>query len=490
MSDYTLASPSDALLQLSLRNARERLRNRENTSEELVSACLSRIHATEPDLNALITVRDEALEEARQIDKSGIDAKKPLHGIPVTVKDAIVTSGIRTTAGSRILQNFIPFYDAEVVRRLREAGAIIVGKNNMDEFAMGSSTENSSYGPAHNPANTECVPGGSSGGSAASVAAFQCYASLGTDTGGSIRQPAALCGCVGLKPTYGSVSRYGVIAYGSSLDQVGPLTRTVDDAGIMLSVIAGHDAKDSTSSPSAPVVTEDDLSVIASRTDLNGVKIGIPREFLSEGLDEGVAAVCRETELHARDLGAEIREVSLPHATREAIAAYYVIAMAEASSNLSRFDGVRYGYRTEAAEDIDDLYTRSRTEGFGKEVQRRILLGTYVLSAGYYDAYYRKAAQVRRLIREDYLAALEQCDVLLAPVSPVTAWKLGSIVEDPLKMYLMDIFTVSLNLSGLPGLSFPAGRAGGMPVGMQLIGRPFQEKDILSVGHVLETCRR
>lgn len=469
------------LIHASLAEVRAKLSGREVSAEDVTKACLDRIAATEPTLHALITVREEALEDARALDAQGPDASKPLWGVPVTVKDAIVTKGVRTTAGSKILGNFTPFYDAFVVERLKEAGAIIVGKNNMDEFAMGSSTENSAFGPTRNPRDPERVPGGSSGGSAASVAAKQCYASLGTDTGGSIRQPAALCGCVGLKPTYGRVSRYGVIAYGSSLDQVGPLTRTVEDAAIMLSVLAGHDARDSTSSPRPA----DDYAL--TRTDLKGVRLGVPREFMGEGLDGPVAKVCRDALDRARDLGAELVDVSLPHSTRHAIAAYYIVAMAEASSNLSRFDGVRYGYRAADPQNLDDLYCRSRSEGFGQEVQRRILLGTYVLSAGYYDAYYKKAAQVRRLIRQDYLAALDACDALFGPVSPVTAWKLGSIIDDPLKMYLMDIYTVSLNLAGLPGLSFPVGEAEGLPVGMQLIGRDFDEATILNIGHVMST---
>ncbi len=470
----------ESVIHTSLARIRERLTSREISAEEVTRACLERIAETEPTLHALISVREEALDEAKTMDCQGPDASKPLWGVPVTVKDVIVTKGIQTTAGSQILAGFVPFYDAFVVSRLKEAGAIIVGKNNMDEFAMGSSTENSAFGPTGNPRDVTRVPGGSSGGSAASVTAGQCYASLGTDTGGSIRQPAALCGCVGLKPTYGRVSRYGVIAYGSSLDQVGPLTRTVEDAGIMLAVIAGHDRRDSTSA-TQPVDCYTDFS----RHDLTGVRLGIPQEFMADGLDSAVAATCEKALAKAEALGATLVPVSLPHATRHAIATYYIIAMAEASSNLSRFDGVRYGHRTKAPVTLNDLYTRSRTEGFGAEVQRRILLGTYVLSAGYYDAYYRKAAQVRRLIRQDYLAALKVCDALFTPVSPVTAWKHGSIIDDPLKMYLMDIYTVSLNLAGLPGLSFPVGAAGGLPVGMQLIGRDFGEAAILSLGNVL-----
>lgn len=467
----------------SLVEIRDRLVKGEVTAEAVTRACLDRIAATEPALHTLLHVNEHALEEARQMDKQGTDPTRPLWGVPVMVKDALTTRHMPTTAGSKILKNFVPFYDAFAVQRLKEAGAVLLGKNNMDEFAMGSSTENSAYGPTSNPRNVSCVPGGSSGGSAAAVTAGQCFASLGTDTGGSIRQPASFCGCVGLKPTYGRVSRYGLIAYGSSLDQIGPLTRTVRDAALVLSVIAGHDERDSTSSP-LPAPTATDCESALLRRDLKGVRIGVPREFMAEGLDGPVLDVCQKTLATAQSLGAKLVEVSLPHATSHAIATYYIVAMAEASSNLARFDGVRYGHRARA-ENLEELYIRSRTEGFGEEVQRRILLGTYVLSSGYYDAYYRKAAEVRRLVRTDYENALSQCDVLLAPVSPVTAWKQGSIIDDPLKMYLMDIYTVSLNLAGLPGVSVPVGTADGLPVGMQVIGRAFDELGMLAVGHVL-----
>jgi len=469
-----------------LLDIRDRLARGEVSAEAATRSCLERIHATEPVVHALITVREEALNEAKAMDAAGVDPAKPLWGVPVTVKDALATKGTRTTAASRILENFVPFYDAFAVEKLRQAGAILLGKANMDEFAMGSSTENSAFGPTANPRDPSAVPGGSSGGSAASVAAMQCFASLGTDTGGSIRQPAALCGCVGLKPTYGAVSRYGLLAYGSSLDQIGPLARTVSDAALMFSVIAGHDPRDTTSEPRPPLAA-DFVKRIAEKTDLSGMTIGIPEEFArADGLDPAVAAVCENARKTAENLGAKLVSVSLPHATRHAIAAYYIVAMAEASSNLARYDGVRYGRRAEHAADLGELYTRSRTEGFGAEVQRRILLGTYVLSAGYYDAYYRKAAEVRRLVRRDYLEALDKCDVMLAPVSPVPAWKHGAMTDDPLKMYLMDIFTVSLNLAGLPGVSLPMGVAGRLPVGMQIIGRDFDEEGILGAAHALE----
>ncbi len=472
-----------SIYSLSLAAVRAALARGEIKAEEAVNACLARMDATEPHISALINRADEsALEIARTMDAAGVDASKPLWGVPVTVKDVMCTKGLTTTAGSKILHNFVPFYDAFVVEKLREAGAIIIGKNNMDEFAMGSATENSAFCTTKNPCDLSRVPGGSSGGSAASVAAGQCFASLGSDTGGSIRQPASLCGCVGLKPTYGRVSRYGVIAYASSLDQVGPLARSVEDCALVLQAIAGHDPRDSTSDP-RPVPVFD----VHARKDLKGVRVGVPQEFFAEGLDAEVEAQCRAALRVMQDLGAELVDVTLPH-TKESIAAYYIVAMAEASSNLARFDGIRYGARAEGAENLLDVFVRSRSEGFGQEVQRRIMLGTYVLSSGYYDAYFRKAAQVRRLIRQDYYDALEKCDVICGPASPVTAWPLGSMNKDPLKMYLMDIYTLSLNLAGLPGLSVPVGlgKESGLPVGMQLLGGAFSENELLGIGRVLE----
>lgn len=469
---------------LSLTDIRQQLQSKSVTAEAVTAACLQNIADTEPQLHALLTLRaDEALEEAAQLDKAGPDPAKALWGIPLTIKDALTTAGTTTTAGSKMLHNFVPFYDAHAVEQLKHAGAIILGKNNMDEFAMGSSTENSAFGPTRNPWNTAHVPGGSSGGSAASVAACQCYASLGTDTGGSIRQPASLCGCVGIKPTYGRVSRFGLIAYGSSLDQIGPMARSAEDCALVLQTIAGHDPRDSTSDP-RPV--DNYTAALASRDSLSALRIGIPQEFFAEGLAPEVDKACQNALRVAKDLGAHIVPVSLPH-TAASIAAYYIIAMAEASSNLARFDGVRYGHRSAHSETLQELYTNSRSEGFGEEVQRRIMLGTYVLSSGYYDAYYRKAAQVRRLIRQDYENALSQCDVLCGPASPITAWPLGALTKDPLQMYLMDIYTLSLNLAGLPGMSFPVGlgEQSRMPVGMQLLGRAFDEATLLSVAHVL-----
>ncbi len=474
---------------LSLRAVRDALAKGEMTAESVVQAAADRISATEGQVQALLAHNvEQALDQARQMDAQGVDASKPLWGVPVTVKDAICTKGLTTTAGSKILQNFTPFYDATVVQKLRDAGAIIVAKNNMDEFAMGSTTENSAYQTTHNPWDISRVPGGSSGGSAASVTAMQCYASLGTDTGGSIRQPASLCGCVGVKPTYGRVSRYGVIAYGSSLDQVGPLARSVEDCALVLENIAGHDARDTTSDP-RPLEQNAYSKALHARQDLKGLRVGIPKEFFTQGLDGEVGDACHAALETMKNLGAELVEVSLPH-TQASIATYYIVAMAEASSNLARFDGVRYGYRSDKAQDLASLYVESRTEGFGKEVQRRIMLGTYVLSSGYYDAYFRKAAQVRDVIRQDYTTALAQCDVICGPVSPVTAWKLGDMSGNPLQMYLKDIYTLSLNLAGMPGLSLPVGlgKDSQMPVGMQMLGQAFSEELLFSVGQVLETA--
>lgn len=473
------------LFELSLCKVRDMLSRGEVSAEAVTRSCIERVRATEPALKALLSRRDEeALEQARAMDAARPTdlSDKPLWGVPVTIKDAITVKGMPTTAASKILEGFVPPYNAHVVEKLEQAGAIIIGKNNMDEFAMGSTTEHSAYAVTANPWDTQRVPGGSSGGSGASVAACQCFASLGSDTGGSIRQPASFCGCVGIKPTYGRVSRYGLLAYASSFDQIGPMTRTVEDAAAVLQVIAGHDRRDSTCSP---VDVPDYRAAMLAQDDLKGMKIGLPREFFGhEGLDAGVAATCQKAVDAARELGAEIVEVSLPH-TEYSIASYYILAAAEASSNLARYDGVRYGHRTAEPRNLEDMYTSSRTEGFGLEVQRRILLGSYVLSAGYYDAYYRKAAQVRRLIRQDYLDALTQCDMILAPVSPVPAWKMGGMSADPLQMYFMDIFTLSLNLAGLPGLSVPAGMSDGMPVGVQLLGRAFDEGRLFLAGDKL-----
>ncbi|SDN58821.1 aspartyl/glutamyl-tRNA(Asn/Gln) amidotransferase subunit A [Desulfonauticus submarinus] len=464
---------------------KDSLAKKEISVLELVTACLKKIEQTEKKINAFITLRneEELLEQAKQLDSEGYDPQKPLWGIPIGIKDVFTTKGIKTTCGSKILENFVPVYDAEVVTRLKEAGAIILGKQNMDEFAMGSSTENSAFGPTKNPWDISRVPGGSSGGSAASVAAKQCFAAIGTDTGGSIRQPACFCGLVGVKPTYGRVSRYGLIAYGSSFDQAGPLTKTIKDAALILNVIAGHDPKDSTSLR-APV--PDYLAQI-KHTSLKGVSFGIPKEYFQKGLDQEVENSILKLIDILKQEGAEIKEISLPH-TEYAIATYYILVMAEASSNLARFDGVRYGFRAKQANNLKEMYELSRTYGFGDEVQRRIMLGTYVLSAGYYDAYYKKAAQVRRILRKDFDMALQKCDYILAPVSPTPAFKLGEHSHDPLKMYLTDIYTISLNLVGLPGISLPieVGKLSGLPLGIQLIGKWLTEEKLFQVAFNIE----
>jgi aspartyl-tRNA(Asn)/glutamyl-tRNA(Gln) amidotransferase subunit A len=401
--------------------------------------------------------------------------------VPVALKDIFVTQGIRTTCASRILANFIPPYDGTAVRKLKEQGAVIVGKLNMDEFAMGSSNENSAYGAVHNPWNLDRVPGGSSGGSAACVAARQVPASLGTDTGGSIRQPASHCGVVGLKPTYGRVSRYGVVAFASSLDQVGPLARNVRDCAIMLQAVAGYDPMDSTS-VDTPV--PDYLSGLEEGVE--GMKIGLPQEYFVSGLDPEVKQAVEQVVERYRELGAEIVEVSLPH-TRYAVSCYYLIATAEASSNLARYDGVRFGERVDPGKGLIDMYTATRSEGFGAEVKRRIMLGTYALSSGYYDAYYLKAQKVRTLIRNDFLSAYEKVDCILTPVAPTPAFALGDKTADPLQMYLSDIFTLSANLAGICGLSLPCGRSeNGMPIGFQLLGKPFDEAGLFRTGFAYE----
>lgn len=469
----------------SLTQVRDLLRAGEISAQDATRACLERIAATEPGLDALLHVAgEEALNQAAAMDKSGPDADRPLWGVPVIIKDVLATAGMPTTCGSRILENFTPVYDAHCVTRLKEAGAIILAKANMDEFAMGSSTENSAFKVTKNPWDVSRVPGGSSGGSAASVAAGQCFASIGTDTGGSIRQPASFCGIVGVKPSYGRVSRRGLIAYGSSLDQAGPMTRTVADAAEILQVIAGHDPKDSTS-VNAPVPNY--LEALSRSGSMKGLRLGLPEQYWGDGLSTEVDAACRQAVALAESLGARIVPVSLPH-TEYAIATYYILAMAEASSNLARFDGVRYGRRSSQGHDLATMYTHSRSEGFGEEVMRRIMLGTYVLSAGYYDAYYKKAAQVRRLIRQDFLNALEKCDLICGPACPTTAFAIGENTADPLQMYLTDIFTISLNLSGLPGLSLPVGLGGdtGMPVGLQLFAGNMEEETLLCAAQTLE----
>jgi aspartyl-tRNA(Asn)/glutamyl-tRNA(Gln) amidotransferase subunit A len=449
------------------------------SSEEITRTYLDRIGSDNQDLNSVITVTSEqALTDARAADvrrKRG-DAG-PLSGLPLVHKDIFCTAGIRTSCGSRMLDNFVPPYDATVISKLKNAGAVMLGKTNMDEFAMGSSNESSYYGPTRNPWDRERVPGGSSGGSAAAVAAGLAPAATGTDTGGSIRQPAALCGISGLKPTYGRVSRLGMVAFASSLDQGGPLAQTAADCALLLSVMAGFDPADSTSAEREV----EDYSV-GLDAKIKGLRIGIPREHFSEGLDDGIAATVHSALRELEQCGAELIDISLPH-THLAVPAYYVIAPAEASTNLARFDGVRYGHRCENPRDLHDLYTRTREEGFGDEVKRRILVGTYALSAGYYDAYYRKAQQIRRLIQQDFVLAFENVDVIMGPTTPHPAWQLGAKSKDPVAMYLEDIYTLSVNLAGLPAMSIPAGFSQDLPVGLQLIGNYFAEARLLGIAH-------
>ena len=468
---------------LTIHELRQKLTAGEVSSIDLTQACLERIKATNIPLNTFITIcEQEALLAAEAADQrlAAGDAAL-LTGIPIAVKDIFNTLDVRTTCGSKILDNYISPYDATAIAKLREQGAVIVGKLNMDEFAMGSSNENSAAGVVHNPWDLERVPGGSSGGSAAAVAAGQVVAALGTDTGGSIRQPASHCGVVGLKPTYGRVSRYGVIAYASSLDQVGPLAGNVEDCALLLGAIAGYDSADSTSvDQPVPDYLENLKSGIA------GKKIGLPKEYFIAGLDPDIKrTVAAAIEIY-RQLGAEIIDVSLPH-TDYSVASYYLIATAEASSNLARYDGVRFGVRKDAGEGLVEMYRQTRAAGFGDEVKRRIMLGTYALSSGYYDAYYLKAQKARTLIRQDFFAAFEQVDLLLTPVAPTPAFKIGEKINDPLQMYLSDIFTIPVNLAGTCALSLPCGFSGaGLPIGLQLIGKPFAEMEILQAAYAFE----
>ena len=470
------------------RSARELRQDIAAGSISAVEACrvtLDRTSSMNAALNAFNHVAaDRALERAAAIDRQRAAGERlgPLAGIPIALKDNMCVRGMRTTASSKILDQFVPPYDATIVKRLESAGAVIVGKTNCDEFAMGSSNENSAYGPVRNPWNLDTTPGGSSGGSAAAVAAHCVPLALGSDTGGSIRQPASFCGVVGLKPTYGRVSRYGLLAFASSLDQIGPFARTVGDAAMALSAIAGHDPCDATSS------TADVPDYTAALTgNARGVRVGVPRAFVSDGVDDRVRASFDAALVTLRDNGATLVDIELPHA-RLAIPAYYLICTAEASSNLARYDGVKYGYRSPAATDasLKAMYSKTRDEGFGAEVKRRIMLGTYVLSAGYYDAFYLKAQQVRTLLRRDYEQAFESVDVVAMPTSPIPPFRLGEKTDDPLQMYLADIFTVSVNLAGLPGISVPCGFADGLPIGFQLIGKMFDEATILRVADSFE----
>ncbi len=451
----------------------------EYSSEQLTRHFLQRIEDHGGELNCLVTITaDEALAQAREADQRRARGEAgPLTGIPMVHKDIFCTDGVKTSCGSKMLDNFIAPYDATVVRKLKEAGMPMLGKANMDEFAMGSSNETSFYGPVKNPWNMDTVPGGSSGGSAAVVAARLAPFATGTDTGGSIRQPAALCGITGLKPTYGRVSRYGMIAFASSLDQGGPMTRNAEDAALVLNVMAGFDERDSTS-----VEREvPDYSADLERP-LDGLRIGLPKEYFGEGLNAGVARVIEAAIDQYKQLGAEVVEVNLPN-SKLSVPTYYVVAPAECSSNLSRFDGVRFGYRCEAPKDLEDLYKRSRGEGFGAEVKRRIMIGTYALSAGYYDAYYLKAQKVRQLISDDFKQAFESVDVIMGPTAPDVAFGLGAKSDDPVSMYLSDIYTIATNLAGLPGMSIPAGFVNDLPVGLQIIGNYFDEARLLNVAH-------
>jgi len=468
------------MFQLSIADLAQRLARRECSGLELTRHFLDRIRAHNASLNAVITLDEErSLAAARAADaRIAAGEAGPLTGIPVLHKDIFCARDWRTTCGSRMLANFVAPYDAHVVARLDAAGMVTLGKTNMDEFAMGSSNETSWFGPVRNPWRPSAVPGGSSGGSAAAVAARLAPAATGTDTGGSIRQPAALCGVCGLKPTYGVASRYGMIAFASSLDQAGPMAKTAEDLALLLSAMAGFDARDSTSLEREP----EDYTRELTRP-LRGVRIGLPREFFTEGVQPDVAKSVEEAIAVYRRLGAETVDVSLPNMSLS-IPVYYVLAPAEASSNLARYDGVRYGYRAGEFGDLTDMYERTRAEGFGAEVRRRIMIGTYVLSHGYYDAYYIKAQRVRRLIAADFAAAFERCDVILGPTSPTTAFELGSRTDDPVQMYLSDIYTIAVNLAGLPGLSIPAGfDSAGLPVGLQLIGDYFSEARLLNVAH-------
>ncbi len=453
------------------------------TAIVLTESCLARIEEVEKDVHAFITIdRDGALQQAEKADKKrkeGVAGK--LCGIPLSIKDLLATKGLKTTCGSRILENYIPPYDATVVSKVRDEGAVILGKATMDEFAMGSTSETCAFGVPRNPWKKGYVAGGSSGGSAAAVASYECFASLGSDTGGSIRQPASLCGIVGMKPTYGRVSRYGLTAFASSLDQVGPLCRTVADCALMMKVISGFDPLDSTSVKHAVP----DYSSFLTHG-LAGVRIGVPREYFTAGLDPEVESIVRNSIAVLKERGAEIIEVTLPH-TEYCVAVYYLIAPSEASSNLARYDGVHYGYRDMGADTLLDMYKGTRSKGFGPEVKRRILIGTYALSSGYYDAYYKKASQVRTLIRNDFQKALESCDVIVSPVTPTPAWRMGENTDDPLSVYLSDILTLSANLAGVPGMSVPGGfTEAGLPIGVQFQGRHFQEEMLLKVGFNLE----
>jgi aspartyl-tRNA(Asn)/glutamyl-tRNA(Gln) amidotransferase subunit A len=466
--------------QPTITQAKHQLLEKKYSAVELLDAVYKRIDAVDNQVQAYVHLtRDIARQQAEAADKklaAGEDA--PLLGIPIALKDLICMKDTRTTCASRILENFVSPYDATVVQRLKAAGAVLIGKTNMDEFAMGSSNENSYFKATKNPWDLNRVPGGSSGGSGAAVAANECMGALGSDTGGSIRQPAAFCGITGLKPTYGRVSRFGLVAFASSFDQIGPMTKTAEDAAVLMNVIGGHDPMDSTS---ANVPLPDFTATLSN--DVKGLKIGIPKEYFGEGLDANVEKAVQEGIKTLESMGMQAVEVSLPH-TEYAVATYYILACAEASANLSRYDGVKYGYRSEHADNLMDMYTNTREEGFGEEVKRRILLGTFVLSSGYYDAYYLKGQKARTLIKQDFEEAYKKCDLMVSPIAPVPAFKLGEKLDDPLQMYLSDIFTLSANLAGIPAMSIPCGLSqDNLPIGLQLMGNYFDEATLLNVAH-------
>jgi aspartyl-tRNA(Asn)/glutamyl-tRNA(Gln) amidotransferase subunit A len=470
------------MLNLSLKELSEGLKQKKFSSVELTKFFLNRVDLHNSSINAFITTdKDKSLAMAKRADETIKEGNQGyLTGIPIAQKDIFCAEGWKTTCGSKMLDNFIAPYDSTVISKFNAVGAVNLGKTNMDEFAMGSSNETSFYGNVKNPWDIKTVPGGSSGGSAAAVAGMLAPAATATDTGGSIRQPASLCGLTGLKPTYGLVSRYGMIAFASSLDQAGPMCHSAEDCAAMLNVMSGHDPKDSTS-----IEREKENYLTGINNPIKGLKIGVPKEFFSEGLDPEVEKIIEKGISEYKKLGAEIVEISLPN-NHLSIPVYYVIAPAEASSNLSRYDGVRYGYRTKEYDDLMDMYCKTREEGFGDEVKRRIMIGTYVLSAGYYDAYYLKAQKIRRLISEDFKKAFEKCDVILGPSAPSVAFPIGDKKEDPLKMYMQDVYTISTNLAGLPGLSMPGGLMNNLPVGIQLIGNYFSEAKLLNIAHVFQ----
>ncbi len=472
------------LNRLTIHQLNEMLTRREVSAFEVTQALVERIERIDHQINAYLTLtKEEALAQARRVDEMIAKGEKisEISGIPLAIKDILCTRGVRTTCGSGILANYIPPYDATVIQRLKVQGAVLLGKTNMDEFAMGSSTENSHFAPTKNPWALDRVPGGSSGGSAAAVAADACIGALGSDTGGSIRQPASFCGIVGLKPTYGRVSRYGLVAFASSLDQIGPMAKDVEDCAILMNSICGSDHRDSTS---VGVAVPDFKRALVR--DVKGMSIGIPKEYFIEGIDRDVEKAIESSIRLFEKWGAACREISLPH-TDYALAAYYIICTAEASSNLARYDGVRYGHRARKYKGIVDMYRKTRTDGFGSEVKRRIMLGTYALSAGYYEAYYKKAAQVRTLVKQDFDEAFTDIDVILAPTSPTPAFRIGEKTADPLQMYLMDVFTIPVNMAGIPGISIPSGFSGqGLPIGLQLLGRHFDEETILRAAYTFE----